>query len=264
MNNLFRQLRAFTNEMEAIVIEWVAGWIPWLAPVIPAYIAYQNIRYVLGFPHELSLIGAAVVEGLGLAAVHTVIQFWDYNQTKRKTDSSAPVYIVVVVGAFYLAIVLTVNIILDNASVDQLVAKALLSLISVPAVVTLAVRSQHKQRILEIEAEKKDKKRTWTDTKRDKAADKKPAQDVQRPAPTGKPEARAVQVESHPNGQNGYVRATGSQADWRLLNESERVRMIDLTSGEIVERYRVDNSTARRWLRNARKLAQSNGHMEPG
>lgn len=147
-------LRDGIKEIEATVIDVVSAVIPWLAPLIPAYIAYQNMSSVLGFAPWLARIGALVVEALGLAAVHTAIQFWDFNRTRRQKDAAAPVKIAAAVGLFYLVLVLMVNIILDSAPVAEKVAKALLSLISVPAGVTLAIRAQHSNQILEIKIER--------------------------------------------------------------------------------------------------------------
>jgi hypothetical protein len=158
MSNIFEQLRRLTNETEATVIGAVAATIPWLAPIIPAYVAYENMLHVLAFPSRLAIIGAAVVEFLGLSAIHTAVQFWDYNRTRRKVDEAAPVYIAAAVGAFYLAVVLTVNVILDSAPAEQLIAKALLSLISIPAGVTLAIRAQHSRQLLQVDADKRDRR----------------------------------------------------------------------------------------------------------
>lgn len=158
MNSIFERARQLTTETEATVIDLVTATIPWLAPLIPAYIAYWNMRDVLLFSGWLSGLGATVIEFLGLAAVHTAIQFWDYNRTRRKVDEAAPVYIAGAVGIFYLAVVLTVNVILDNAPIEQLVAKALLSLISVPAGITLAIRAQHSRQLLQVAAEKQERR----------------------------------------------------------------------------------------------------------
>ena len=183
MNNIFERLRQLTNETEATVIGLVAATIPWLAPIIPAYVAYQNMLSVLGFAPWLSFLGALVVEFLGLSSIHTAVQFWDYNRTRRKVDEAAPVYVAAAVGAFYLAVVLTVNVILDNAPVDQLIAKALLSLISVPAGVTLAIRAQHSRQLLQVEAEKQEKREERIRVRAAEAA----AQKIAEPQPTAQP-----------------------------------------------------------------------------
>jgi hypothetical protein len=62
-------------------------------------------------------------------------------------------------------------------------------------------------------------------------------------------------------------KAVTFSSDWRLLPESDKARMIDLTSGEIAAKYGVSDSTARRWLRNARELTaqvSANGHVKEG
>jgi len=148
----FDRLQELTRNLERVTLDLVAATTPWLAPLIPAYLAGHNMLAVLGFPLPLAVIGAAVVEFLGLAAVHTTFQFWQWNETGTGTFR-APTRVAGLVGVFYLAIVITVNVILEVGRVPAvgIAAKALLSLISVAAGVVLALRSQHARRLVEIQ-----------------------------------------------------------------------------------------------------------------
>lgn len=63
---------------------------------------------------------------------------------------------------------------------------------------------------------------------------------------------------------NGHNAPT-NPADWRLLSDADKIRMLDLTTSEIEQKYHVSASTARRWLRTAREMtdqvpAHLNGH----
>lgn len=54
-----------------------------------------------------------------------------------------------------------------------------------------------------------------------------------------------------------------SKTDWRLMSDTERLRLLDFTPGEIVSRYQVSNKTAGRWLERAGDLSRkmsANGH----
>lgn len=53
-----------------------------------------------------------------------------------------------------------------------------------------------------------------------------------------------------------------SKTDWRTLTHDEKVRVLDFTPEEIVNRFKVSSKTADRWLERAEKLSQkvsSNG-----
>ena len=93
---------------------------------------------------------------LGLAAVHTAFQLWQFNKIKNQKDETAPFRWAVGGVAVYLVIIITVNILLEAAYTDDLFsfesiasigAKALLSLLSIVAEFVLALRSQHAQRL---------------------------------------------------------------------------------------------------------------------
>ena len=80
-----------TRALEATLVDNLAATIPWLAPIVPAYMIYSSLAGEIGFPHWVAVLSAAVVEFLGLATVSTTFQLWDYNDAKRKTDQHTPV-----------------------------------------------------------------------------------------------------------------------------------------------------------------------------
>lgn len=144
-----------THSAETTLLDNVAATTPWLGPVIPAAIAYANLREFLGFENWLALTAAVCIEFLGLAAVQTTFQLWQYNEEKRAKDQEAPVLWAVVTGGAYIVVVLLVNIVLEasaaEALTDQVIAgiavKALLSLLSVVSAFVLALRAQHNRRV---------------------------------------------------------------------------------------------------------------------
>jgi pilus assembly protein TadC len=119
---------------------------------------YQNMTGNLGFPTWAALIGGAVVETLGLSSVQTAVTFWSWNDSKAKATPKAPVFLAILTGLFYLTTVLTVNALLDNAPAVSVLAKALLSSLSVCAGVILALRAGHSRRIREAELAKAERK----------------------------------------------------------------------------------------------------------
>lgn len=143
---------------EQNLIDNVARFVPWLAPGIPASFAYINSLTYLTDKWFFALLVAAVVEGLGLASVHTALSLVEYTKTHNKNQPKAESYIMIGMALFYLAIVVMVNIILDlQHPVQIIIAKALLSLVSIPAAVTLSIRQLHKTRLAN-EAEHKAEK----------------------------------------------------------------------------------------------------------
>lgn len=147
--------RRLTEAAETAVLDNVAATTPWLAPALPAAISFGHMRDYLGFDDWLAIVGAVCIEFLGLAAVHTSFQLWSYNDTKRESDQSAPVRWAIAAGGAYLLVILLVNGGLEAAAVGTwtvmaaagIMAKALLSLLSVVAAFILAIRAQHSRRL---------------------------------------------------------------------------------------------------------------------
>lgn len=131
---------------ENLLIDVVASYSPWVAPIVPAFMTYQNMTTRLGFPAWAGMAAAVCVETLGLSSIQTAVSFWQWNDSKGKSDPKAPVLLAVLTGGFYLLTVLTVNAMLDDAPGVYRLAKALLSSLSVCAGVILALRAGHARR----------------------------------------------------------------------------------------------------------------------
>ncbi len=153
-------LQDTSQTFERVIIDNVSAFTPWLAPLIPASMAYRNMITQLNFSPAISLLGAVAVEFLGLSAVATALEFWKFNEDKRKSDNSAPFIVALLTGVFYVVIILTVNAMLelDHSLEIKVAAKALLSLLSVVAAVIIALRSQHRRRVKDIADEKSQRK----------------------------------------------------------------------------------------------------------
>lgn len=141
---------------EQNLIDHVARFTPFFVLAIPATFAYQNVTNVdlLNMPTSIGLLVAVSIEGLGLASVHTSLSLFEHlKQHKQKISAEAVVMLIMTL--FYLAVVVMINIVLDLHHEWQIItAKALLSLVSIPAAVTLSIRQLHKSK-LEKEAENK-------------------------------------------------------------------------------------------------------------
>lgn len=138
--------RTFTSNMAATV--------PWIAPLIPASFAFKSTKEKLGLTgNGIPFVIALAIEGLGMSVVSTAFELWDWNDKNKDEQISTPIYVSIATVVFYIVLVLFVNVGLDLGW-PQWIIKAMLSLLSIPAVVTLALRSQHGRRVAEKEAAK--------------------------------------------------------------------------------------------------------------
>jgi hypothetical protein len=131
---------------------------------------------------------------------------------------------------FYVAIILTVNAMLDlNQSLEvKVVAKAMLSLLSVVAAVIIALRSQHRWRLQEIAEAKAEQKR-----EREKAKYQK---------------SRETQ-DSH---ETASKSPRLSYDDYVRLNQSRNGEG-PLTAEMLISQYGIPRSTAFRWQHDYRE-----------
>jgi hypothetical protein len=212
ITKFFYTWQSVTRALEGALVDNIAATTPWLAPVIPAFLVYRNMVGKLDFPTSVAIVGAVVVEFLGLSTVHTTFMLWDYNDKKRKIDQHAPVWVSLSVAFGYIVIVLTVNVLLDGGTFVYKLAYTMLSLLSVLGAVTLAVRASHARRVADIAAAKK-------------AARKRKV----------KEDAGKLPEVSKDSG------------DWRKLPEEDRLLVATMSTAQIADSYNVSDRTARSW-----------------
>jgi hypothetical protein len=226
----FNGWRNLTRALEYNLVDLLAATSPWLAPIIPAYLAWRNMSGVLDFPWWVALAGAAVIETLGLSTVHTVFSLWDYNQNHTGAKAArAPVAVAVFTAVVYMTIVLVVNVLLEARPLIQQIAQALLSLLSVVASVTLAVRANHARRLSD-QAELRAEAKAERERHRQEAAG------------GGKLPVT-------------FRQDTSPERDWRTLTQAERLMVQKArTTREIMERFPgTMERTARNWRARAQR-----------
>lgn len=222
--SMLTSVRDLIRAVEGVLVDLIAAISPWLAPVIPAWLVKTNLSGPLGMPEFVAWTGAAVVELVGLSAVHTAFSLWDYNDTRRKSDQRAPVWVAAVVAVFYLAIILVVNVALHPGTFVERLAITLLSLLTAIAALILAVRAGHARRLGDIQAEKAAKR-----TRR-KVSGKLPE----------------------------HSGTAETSADWRGMSPEDKRKLAGMTAAQIAGRYGVSERTARNW----RRRVTTNGHRE--
>lgn len=145
---VLNEWRALTIVAEKTFVGNLASTIPWIAPLVPAWFAFENsiAENKLNLPPVVGIIIATSIEGLGIGIVTTALELWDWNDRHKDQKITAPLYISAGTVVFYMAIVIAVNVGLD-LDWSEWIVKIILSMLSIPAVITLALRSQHSRRI---------------------------------------------------------------------------------------------------------------------
>lgn len=260
---------SLSQAFERLLVDVVAAFVPWLAPVIPAYLAFHSLYYVL-MPGVLwvSIVGAVVVEFLGLATVTTVVQFNDFNSTQIGAGEKAPFWSAVLTAAFYLTVVLTVNVLLDTADPTKKFAKFLLSSLSVAGAITISLRGQHRRRVeakaardARLDEERKKKEEDETAYKRRVAEERRKDKlelkrlELKAKVAENKTEEEKVAVKVSESSA-GKPETFGKWKTWRQVPESEKSKIVDLMKvkskrmamEEVVKNYGVSERVAYGWL----------------
>lgn len=226
-----RDWRRLFQSTEALLVDNISATAPWLAPIPSAYMMASSMTGRLGFPAWAAVTGGLTVELLGLSAVTTVIGLWEYNEQARQRDARAPVMLAFGTAGLYLAVVLTVNALLDEGALIEKIAKGLISCLSVVAGVILALRSGQARRLQAIEDERQERK-------------------AARLAQVGASKPREPQVA-----------AVELSRDWRQLSQQERTGLVGLTPAQIRGMYPgMPERTSQEWAMRVR----NNGHKPEG
>lgn len=149
--NIFDVWNDNIRQAEASIVNLVSAIAPWGAPLPAAYMSYSHMDLVLKFPGWVAIPVALVIEILGFSVVSTILGFWSHNKKYQDDAKKAPIDLVLVAFGFYLAIVLTMNVLIDASAGEWwqggaiIAVRALLTLMSIPAALVLAVRTQHQE-----------------------------------------------------------------------------------------------------------------------
>lgn len=155
--NFFETFNVWLRNTESSIVNTISAISPWLAPLAPAFMTFQHASNTLAFPPAVAYPTAAVVEILGFSTVSTSLAFWFYNRRNTAAGKRAPVEIAIGAFVFYLALIVVSNVLLDtfdNAKWAVITVRALFTLQSIPAALIVAVRTQHRDLLAQIEREK--------------------------------------------------------------------------------------------------------------
>lgn len=161
ISGLFKAISETVNGGENAIIDAISAITPYLVPIIPAYLTFFHVHdpRAMNFPVEIAWTAAIVVEFLGMSSMATTIRFWRNNQRYKSEKNQAPFWIALLTYIFYLAITMTVNVLLEADLGDRsrivIWAIGLFSMLSVPSGVLIAVRSIYREMLEERSAPRK-------------------------------------------------------------------------------------------------------------
>ena len=209
---------------------------PWMAPVSPAYLSFKHLTHVLGFEPWVAFTVAIVIEALGFSTVYTMMQFIMANRFLRRDEKrrKAPTWVVAMVFAFYVILVVALNVSLEwiassRVQLARLFVIFLLSVLSVPAGVLVASRTAYRELLDEYEYQKAERMRKKSE----------------------------IPTNGHHPGEKIPENSENSEKiryDWRKLSDKDKRSLRGLTWQEIQQLYPgMEERTARNWERRARE-----------
>lgn len=135
-------------------ITFMSTVVPWIVPLIPAYMTYSHAinPKELAFPWPIALCAGISVEALGLTSMYRTFQFLEHNRKYSDSKKKSPWAIPALMYVLYLVDVLSINVVQDIAigePTNRVWVVAMLSLLSIPAGVLIAVTAVHNERVSE-------------------------------------------------------------------------------------------------------------------
>lgn len=238
--SLLSGIRQLVSVFDSTLIDVISSIVPWLAPLLPAYLVFDGLISKLHEPIWYGLVAGLVLEGFGLAAISTAISFWSYNQclkddkdykiAKRKErgkslivrdNQTSPFFIALITVIYYFMIVLAITVAIEiDAVYIPVVIKAMLSSLTLGAGLLLAIRIDHQRRIT-------------------KTAGKISSLESRKEMETFRKVTDPSQV-AH------------KQRSWRNLTKTEKKELVNLSVMEISLAYGITERSARNWQRNLR------------
>lgn len=161
LDRLFSFFTRQIRNTEHAFVTFIAAVIPWLVPVIPAYLTGYHVVNELKLPEWAGWVIGSVIEGLGLASMSKIIAFWENNKKYTSEANKMPIKVPIFTYIWYLMVVIVVNILLEyesGASALRIWTIGLLATLSVPTAALIAVNSIWTERNLLKESEKLQKR----------------------------------------------------------------------------------------------------------
>jgi hypothetical protein len=136
----------FLDQVERVALAAVARLGVWVAPFPPAYFVARSAERRLGTARWAAWVIAVVVEVAGIAAAAATLRAYSWNREKLKSDAPAPVGLCLALCAVYLAVGITVSVLLELRQELAVLAPALFFLLAGQVYVTAAMMADQARR----------------------------------------------------------------------------------------------------------------------
>ncbi len=228
-----------------IALAFIRRLAPFSVPAAPAFFfghaVYTAVLAMSGLTAvaiAVGLVAAAGLESVGILSAHIAVRLQSSGERGKALVAGG-------IAVFYLVVGIAGIWLLESTSRDAKITGTVMFLIAGAVYLLLGLvdddgaRQSQAHRAEQARQEQEREQAAWEREQAEK--DRELARQLKAQAATARrPE--------------GGQKAATTPSDWRLLAHAEKVRMLDLTTGEIARKYDVSDSTARRWLRNARQL----------
>ncbi len=148
----------FLNDFEGVLIDMVAKIAPWCAPLPTAYLVGRATIQHLHWPVVIGISAASVIESLGLVTTATALDLYQYNRSKRKVDPRTPFGLAISLVGMYFMVAIGLTVFLDIAPNLTVYAPGIFPVLSLVGVTVIALRSNLRRQVAEIQAERQERK----------------------------------------------------------------------------------------------------------
>ena len=230
-----KPINEILDSLEDTAIDVISVFGPWLGPVPSAYLVWRAVQLHLQWHWSVAVAAAIAVESIGVVSVVQALRLHEWNETRRKSDPTAPFGLAVTLVAFYFIITIGITVLLDVVPSLAYIAPAVFPLLAAVGAVNIAVKNGQRRR---------------------EAARNKPVK-------SGKKPRKVSGNLPQPIGQDGG-QVSPNITDWRVLKRSasreELQELAVMEVDKVMDKYQLENErTARNWRKNARKLFSENG-----
>jgi hypothetical protein len=138
------------RSFEAWLTDFIAGLVPWLAPIPSAVLVANATLKHLGWSQPVAVVAGLIIEGLGLTSTSTALTLWDWNARRPSNEPKAPFWLAGLMVAVYLISTIGLTVVLDFDVALVHIAPALFPILALVGTINIALRSQHKHRLARI------------------------------------------------------------------------------------------------------------------
>lgn len=242
----FKRIEAFFDALFEtggnIALAFIRRLAPFSVPAAPAFFfghaVYTAVLAMAGrsaIGLIVGLVAAAGLESVGILSAHIAVRLHSSGERGKALVAGG-------IAVFYLVVGITGIWLLESTSRDAKITGTVMFLIAGAVYLLLGLVDDDGARQSQANESEQARRQQVAWEREQAAKDRELARQLR------------AQASTLPRLESGQ-KAVTSPSDWRLLPHAEKVRMLDLTTGEIAKKYNVSDSTARRWVRSARELA---------